>query len=173
MAFVSHKISNHVRTWKRKYVGMNKLKNLSAALWNEDNYIISLEHEHYTSYIKDHKNDAEFLNKPIEHYGEMATIFGNSVAIGKFTKGSNEPLGMEVDESGVGDVEGTPPPGDNNGISHGSHRTKRTKTTDSEESSLIEAFQDIGERLAIAIENSGKADNELPPDLFDTLNNLP
>jgi hypothetical protein len=36
------------------------------------------------------------LNKPIEHYGEMVTIFGNILATEKFAKGSSEPLGTQV-----------------------------------------------------------------------------
>ena len=35
-----------------KYSKINALRKLSAALWDEENFIISLDHEHYTSYIK-------------------------------------------------------------------------------------------------------------------------
>ncbi len=45
-------ISNHLKTWKKKFNRINYLRKLSAALWDEDNFIISLDHEHYTSYIQ-------------------------------------------------------------------------------------------------------------------------
>jgi hypothetical protein len=35
-----------------------------------------------------------FLNKPIHNYHEMHTIFVGGIAPGKFSMGSNEPLGM-------------------------------------------------------------------------------
>ena len=46
------RIANHLKTWRRKYNKINLLRKLSAALWDEDNFIISLDHEHYTSYIQ-------------------------------------------------------------------------------------------------------------------------
>jgi len=55
---------------------------------------------------KDHKADAEFFNKPIEHYGEMATIFGATVATGKYAKGSNEPLATGIGKNEQGEDGG-------------------------------------------------------------------
>ena len=55
---------------------------------------------------KDHKADAEFFNKPIEHYGEIATIFGATVATGKYAKGSNEPLPTGIGENEQGEDGG-------------------------------------------------------------------
>jgi hypothetical protein len=45
---------------------------------------------------KDHKEDEPFLNKTIEHYHEMATIHGNSMATGQYAKGLSDPLATEV-----------------------------------------------------------------------------
>lgn len=44
-----------------------------------------------------HTKDAEFLNKPIQHYKHMQIIFGNGQATGKYAMGSNEPLGTPSD----------------------------------------------------------------------------
>ncbi|WVZ88740.1 hypothetical protein U9M48_035224, partial [Paspalum notatum var. saurae] len=83
-------VGNHLRKWKRIYAKVEKLKNLSGALWDEQNCMISFDPEHYNNNIKassayvipnmiwDHREDANYLNTPIEHYHEMATIFGNS-----------------------------------------------------------------------------------------------
>lgn len=92
-------ISNHLKTWRRKYNKINQLRKLSAALWDEENFIISLDHDHYTDHIADHKADDEYLNKPLTYYGELATIFGNSVATGQYAKGSNEPLATGGDDN--------------------------------------------------------------------------
>jgi hypothetical protein len=43
----SDQVANHLNTWKKKYTRINYLKNLSAALWDENEFIVSLDHEHY------------------------------------------------------------------------------------------------------------------------------
>ncbi len=48
----SDQITNHIRTWKRKYSKIADLRKLSAALWDDDNFIISLDHKHYADHIK-------------------------------------------------------------------------------------------------------------------------
>jgi hypothetical protein len=45
-------ISNHNRTWRRKWAKIIKLKGLSGALWDEEKCMISLDHEHYTNHNK-------------------------------------------------------------------------------------------------------------------------
>lgn len=52
LRLTADQISNHIRTWKRRYAKINNLKKLSAALWNEDNFIIGLDHEHLTNHLK-------------------------------------------------------------------------------------------------------------------------
>ncbi|XP_066367275.1 uncharacterized protein [Miscanthus floridulus] len=91
-------VGNHLRKWKRIYAKIEKLKNLNGAVWDEHNCIISLDAEHYNNHIKDHREDANYLNIPIEHYHEMATICGKNLAAA-YAKGSNEPLGVEVTET--------------------------------------------------------------------------
>jgi hypothetical protein len=45
------------------------------------------------------KGDDEFINKPRPYYGNLATIFGNSVASGQFAKTSNDPLAVDDGEN--------------------------------------------------------------------------
>jgi hypothetical protein len=47
--------------------------------------------------LQAHPKDAEFLNKHIDNYKEMETIFGNGLATSKFAMGSNEALGSPSD----------------------------------------------------------------------------
>jgi hypothetical protein len=51
----------------------------------------------FVAVIQAHPKDAEFLNKPIENYKEMMTIFGTGLATGKYAMGSNEALGSPSD----------------------------------------------------------------------------
>jgi len=45
-------IGNHLKTWRKKYTKINQLRKISGALWDEDFCIISLDREHYTSYME-------------------------------------------------------------------------------------------------------------------------
>lgn len=45
-------IANHLKTWRRKYTKINQLRKVSGANFDEDNYVISLDHEHYANHIK-------------------------------------------------------------------------------------------------------------------------
>uniref|UniRef100_A0A0A9GC90 Uncharacterized protein n=1 Tax=Arundo donax TaxID=35708 RepID=A0A0A9GC90_ARUDO len=107
----------------------------------------------------------------------MLKIFGNSVATGKYAKGSNEPLATEVEDSDKGQEEienGATGTDEVNGASSSATRpSKRAKIVESDEEGLIGAFKAGTERIAVAIEKAAKGDNELPPDLFHNVVSLP
>ncbi|TVU47743.1 hypothetical protein EJB05_07352 [Eragrostis curvula] len=90
-------VYNHLRKWRQRWIRVTKLRELSGALWDEDNMMITLEEEHYKGHVKAHPKDADLLNKPIENYQQMQVIFGNGLATGKFAMGSSEPLGCPSD----------------------------------------------------------------------------
>jgi hypothetical protein len=48
--------------------------------------------KHYLSW--DHRKDAEYLNKIIQNYTQMQTMFSYILATGRFFMGSSEPLGV-------------------------------------------------------------------------------
>jgi hypothetical protein len=48
----SEQIANHLKTWKKIYVRINYLRNLSAAGWDEDNFIVYFHHGHYTNHME-------------------------------------------------------------------------------------------------------------------------
>uniref|UniRef100_J3LGS7 DDE Tnp4 domain-containing protein n=1 Tax=Oryza brachyantha TaxID=4533 RepID=J3LGS7_ORYBR len=132
---------------------INRLRKVSAAGWDEEKFIITLDAEHYNDYIKDHKSDADYFNKPLVHHGEMLIIFGSTMATGKFTKDSSSVLGTE-------DVETE------------NEEPKKAKTTEGEDDGLISAFSSVGDKLVAAIVKACEPDNKLPEG-FDTLKNLP
>ncbi|XP_066311251.1 uncharacterized protein [Miscanthus floridulus] len=92
-------VYNHLRKWRRKWARVSKLKDLSAALWDDQAHAIMLEQEHYLGHCKDHPKDAEFLNCPIRFYTEMEAIFANAMATGKFALRSGEALGQNQADS--------------------------------------------------------------------------
>jgi hypothetical protein len=48
----STQVYNHLRKWRQKWIKISKLSDLSGALFDEVNYMIVLEEEHYTGHIK-------------------------------------------------------------------------------------------------------------------------
>ncbi|KAL6842420.1 hypothetical protein ACP4OV_027847 [Aristida adscensionis] len=91
-------VYNHLRKWRQRWMRVSKLRELSGALWDDELCMITLGDEHYKGHIKAHPKDDEYLNRPIENYKEMLTIFGNGLATGKYAMGSNEPLGTPISE---------------------------------------------------------------------------
>ncbi|TKW13914.1 hypothetical protein SEVIR_5G132301v4 [Setaria viridis] len=47
----SEQVKNHLKTWQKRYAKINRLKKLSAALFDEDNCMITLDEEHYNSHV--------------------------------------------------------------------------------------------------------------------------
>lgn len=45
-------VYNHLRKWRQRWMKVSKLRELSGALWIEDNCMISLDEEHYMGHIK-------------------------------------------------------------------------------------------------------------------------
>ncbi|KAL6905427.1 hypothetical protein ACP4OV_003028 [Aristida adscensionis] len=162
---------------------------VSGTGWDEKDCIITMDDEHYASHTKDHKGDAEYLNKPLQHYNEMLTIFGSSMASGKHAKGSSELLGLEDDEidqyevnmiaAAVSNEENgatsasKPKRHEESGTTSSATKSKKNKTSQNEDQGLIEAFKAVGERISIAIEKAGIGNNYIPDDLFETLQGLP
>ena len=104
-------------------------------------------------YCKDHKSDAKFFNKPIEYYGEMATIFGATVATGKYAKGSNEPLATGIGENeqgedgGDGETVAVAADGATSSVTRPNKRAK-TAEREREDDGLIQAMKEVEERIA-------------------------
>ncbi|XP_024317181.1 uncharacterized protein LOC112271669 [Brachypodium distachyon] len=123
----------------------------------------------------DNKGDEPYLNKTLEHYNEMVTIYGNGMATGDYAKGSSEPLAtdfVDVEDDEPANANATPPPNEevthsyNVGESSASRPSKRTKTTQYEE-------QGLGPTLvAVVIEKNVSNDNT-PEGLWDNMKTLP
>jgi hypothetical protein len=139
--------------------------------------------------LQDHKSDAEFLNKPIENFEEMHTIFGSTMATGLFAKDSGVALGtneesiddwdsevqrMEI-ESDRGATQG-----DNAATSSATNkatipnkRDKGKKRARTDQDELVAAIKWGSTKLAKAIKEAGKSDNDVPADLYDNVMGMP
>ena len=84
------------------------------------------------------------MNKPLDNYAEMQTIFGNSMATGNFAKDSSAALGTEFDETETEE-------GNDQGATSNASKTKKAKIVENEEEGLIGAFNRVGDNLAKAI----------------------
>ncbi|KAM0885687.1 hypothetical protein ACQ4PT_030175 [Festuca glaucescens] len=125
--------------------------------------------------LVDHKEDEHFLNKPIEHFEEMATIHGGSMATGQFARGSSEPLAsnnmVDLDE----EVAATPDEvGQSQNVGESSApKQKKAKTNPSADAGLQATLLACSERLAIAIEKMANTNNNSPLELWENMKKLP
>lgn len=110
----------------------------------------------------------------------MATIFGATMATGKYAKSGNDPLSVEVHD--IADDEATNESGEVNMSTSAnvgeSSRTKppakRAKVAVSEDDPLLSVLKFGLERVAVALEKgSGGGEDELPEGLWDDLASLP
>ncbi|KAG8079490.1 hypothetical protein GUJ93_ZPchr0007g6091 [Zizania palustris] len=166
-------IANHLKTLKKKYSRINYLKNLSAAGWDEVDFIVTFDHEHYTNHFEDGKNkgDDEFINKPLPYYGILATIFGNSVATGQFVRTSQEQFYVDMCDNSHKD--GMTP--NESGTSSDNKPSKRAKKDDSVVDDLVGAIDRGTETLASLAEviKEVAAAKTTPEGLFEEVDNLP
>ncbi|XP_052165047.1 uncharacterized protein LOC127782013 [Oryza glaberrima] len=189
-------VYNHLRKWHQRWVRITRLKDLSGALWDDQTSMIILEEEHYMGHVKEHPKDAEFLNVPLENYTQMAIIFSNRQATGRFAMGSNEALGNLAGEadSGLGPLDGTigdgiaagpsgvgaegpglaarasgvGPTGED---STSDKKRKRASALNEGEVALISNMTDSVNNMASAIHAT--AHTEVHPDLCNTVMDLP
>jgi hypothetical protein len=103
----------------------------------------------------------------------MLTIFGSTMATGKFAKDSSSVLGTEDVETENEEVNRAPTTIDLDAETSSASKPKKAKTSESEDDGLIRAITNVGDKLAAAIVKAGEPDNTLPVGLFDTLKSLP
>ena len=116
----------------------------------------------------------------------MQIIYGNSLATGKWAKGSSEPIGTDTtgakfDEGNKeGDVAGTGQ-STNAGESSATRPIKRAKACAGDEEGLISTVGRVGSELAAAIVIAGEKSapppppppaDEIPDDLYETLQTM-
>ncbi|EMS63002.1 hypothetical protein TRIUR3_02338 [Triticum urartu] len=94
LSITGTQVYNHLRKWRARWVKISKLRDISGSLWDDNNYVILLEEEHYMGHIKDHPKDVEYLNVPLENYVQMLAIFGSGIVTGRYAMTSNEDLGV-------------------------------------------------------------------------------
>ncbi|KAG8065014.1 hypothetical protein GUJ93_ZPchr0004g39455 [Zizania palustris] len=139
-------IANHLKTLK-KYSRINYLKNLIAAGWDEVDFIVTFDHEHYTNHFEDGKNkgDDEFINKPLSYY-DMCD--------------NSQKDGMTPNESGT---------------SLGNKPSKKAKKDDNVVDDLVGAIDRGTETLASLAEviKEVVAAKTTPDGLFEEVDNLP
>ncbi|KAF7027707.1 hypothetical protein CFC21_039729 [Triticum aestivum] len=94
LSITGTQVYNHLRKWRARWVKISKLRDISGSLWDDNNYVISLEEEHYLGHIKDHPKDVEYLNVPLENYVQMLAIFGSGIATGRYAMTSHQAFGV-------------------------------------------------------------------------------
>uniref|UniRef100_A0A2N9FNQ3 EF-hand domain-containing protein n=1 Tax=Fagus sylvatica TaxID=28930 RepID=A0A2N9FNQ3_FAGSY len=96
-------VENRFRTVKGNWNTMTKVTELcqkSGFGWNNDLKMITCDRNVYDKAVAACPNHANFLNKKIEMYDELALVVGKDIATGSFSKGVTD-----IDGKGVNDVD--------------------------------------------------------------------
>ncbi|KAL6906486.1 hypothetical protein ACP4OV_004087 [Aristida adscensionis] len=133
------------------------------------------------SSLRANKGDAHYLNTPLEHYHEMATIFGNSMATGDYAKGANDPLATDVmdvtssetsrDTTNTEAIEEGQTSENIRGESSGTKPSKKAKI--SADDDILSVMTSGLNKIGNAIEKAFAPEPEIPEDLLDHLMALP
>ncbi|VAH93648.1 unnamed protein product [Triticum turgidum subsp. durum] len=198
LSITGTQVYNHLRKWRASWVKISKLRDISGSLWDDNNYVILLEEEHYMGHIKDHPKDVEYLNVPLENYVQMLAIFGSGIATGRFAMTSNEALGVPsmvgtsssfVNLEACGFefvVDGNEPGMSATAAAHGeaaaahgkepckdasssTGKRKRASLMSEEEVLVMSNMSEAVREVAIAIKSTGEAH----PELYDAVMELP
>ncbi|KAJ1256140.1 hypothetical protein BS78_K078900 [Paspalum vaginatum] len=177
-AFNGNHVYNHLRKCRARWVKVYNLKQLSGALWDEDNFMITLEAEHFKGHVKVHPKDVECLNAPIINYMPMQIIFGSGVAIGRYAVGSNEPLGtpsqpetidLDLPEGGMEPTD-TPPSyevSDGKKKGEGSSQGKRKRVFSEDDHVVMNSMTEAIWGFATAVKEA--ANSEAAPGVYDVV----
>ena len=92
----------------------------------------------------------------------MATIFGSTIATGKYAKGSNESLATGIDENEQGEDGGdgdttVAPDGATSSVTR-PNKIAKTAEREREDDGLIQAMKEVGGRISCAINKTGMPD---------------
>ncbi|XP_050242341.1 uncharacterized protein LOC126691332 [Quercus robur] len=93
-------VENRMRTLRSMWATIQELRKKSGFGWDENLKMITCDAKTYQEEVMAHRKHAEYLNKKIEFYDELAIVVGKDTATGAFAK------------SGV-DIENEPDNGDN------------------------------------------------------------
>ncbi|KAH7655576.1 Myb/SANT-like domain-containing protein [Dioscorea alata] len=89
-------VSNHLRTIKKRWARIKKLKELSGMGWDDGLKMIIMGESEYKNYIKIHPQDEPFLNKPIEDHDLLEAICGNDQASGHRVVHFGDEIGVDM-----------------------------------------------------------------------------
>ncbi|XP_039140531.1 uncharacterized protein LOC120277754 [Dioscorea cayenensis subsp. rotundata] len=90
-------VGNHLRTIRRRWARIKKLKEMSGMCWDNNLKMIVMGEAEYRDYVKVHAQDELYLNKPIEDYDLIEAICGNDQANGRHAIQFENTIGVQMD----------------------------------------------------------------------------
>nr|POE58398.1 protein lyk5 [Quercus suber] len=88
-------VDNRMRTLRTMWSTIEKLRKKSGFGWDDNLKMITCDAKTYQEEVMAHRKHADFLNKKIEMYDELALVVGKDIATGGFSKSyidyENEP----------------------------------------------------------------------------------
>ncbi|XP_075665747.1 uncharacterized protein LOC142635486 [Castanea sativa] len=79
-------VENQMRTLRTMWTTIQTLQKKSGFGWDDSLKMITCDAKTYQEEVMAHRKHADFLNKKIEMYDELAIVVGKDLAIGSFAK---------------------------------------------------------------------------------------
>ncbi|XP_061953625.1 uncharacterized protein At2g29880-like [Populus nigra] len=79
-------VDNHLKTVKKEWGIITKLKNKSGFGWDDYLKMITVSKDVYDEEVKAHPNHDKYLNKKLDMYEAMAIVVGKDMATGNYAK---------------------------------------------------------------------------------------
>ncbi|XP_039115173.1 uncharacterized protein LOC120250420 [Dioscorea cayenensis subsp. rotundata] len=92
-------VNNHLRTIRKRWARIKKLKELSGMGWDNRLKMIIMGESEFKNYIKIHPQDEPYLNKPIEDHDLLEIVCGNDQATGRRAVQFGDEIGTHMDDS--------------------------------------------------------------------------
>ncbi|KAH7663143.1 Myb/SANT-like domain-containing protein, partial [Dioscorea alata] len=92
-------VTNHLRTIRRRWVRIKKLKELSGMGWDNRLKMIIMGESEFRNYVQAHPQDEPYLNKPIEDHDLLELICGNDQATGSRAVQFGDDIGTHMDDN--------------------------------------------------------------------------
>ncbi|KAL4644247.1 hypothetical protein ACB092_02G150800, partial [Castanea dentata] len=163
-------VENRLRTLRTMWTTIQTIRKKSGFGWDDNLKMITCDAKTYQEEVRAHRKHAEYLNKKIEMYDELAIVVGKDTAMGSFSKSymdiENEPDNGDITEFVADNVEeGVVDKGKNavessttgSGISKPRKRGRAPSNTDD---SVLTDLSDQQKEIAVALKeiNRGPVD---------------
>ncbi|XP_026393466.1 L10-interacting MYB domain-containing protein-like isoform X4 [Papaver somniferum] len=97
-SFTKDVLKNRMKTLKKNYVAVSTLRGQSGFGWDQSREIVTADDAVWDDYIKKHPDVKCWRTKTLAHFDELAIIFGDNKANGRYSRCRNDNTVQDDDD---------------------------------------------------------------------------